>query len=84
MYRGREERSPSDRCCPEGCREVRRHRHPGEQRQRHQPDRHRGHGPQAVRPNAEHQHPGHISCVSLNQSHPLYNLEYTYMLQKDA
>ena len=44
----------------QGRREVRRHRHPGQQRQRHQPDRHARDADEALRPDARHQHARHV------------------------
>ena len=45
-----------------GGRALRRHRHPGQQRQRHQPDRHAGHADEALRPDARRQRARHLRC----------------------
>ena len=48
--------------------QVRRHRHPGEQRQRHQPHRHAGHADEALRPDAPDQRARHLP--GLAEMHP--------------
>ena len=47
-----------------GGRDVRRHRHPGQQRQRHQPDRHARDADEALRPDARGQRARHLPLLA--------------------
>ncbi len=44
---------------------LRRHRHPGQQRQRHLADRHAANPDEALRPDARHQHARHVSDLEV-------------------